>query len=128
MYSTDQRQGIMRLRFKRGATVFIASIDRGSASFRPRLHLVWTAVGGRVDRVRCCSTRVHVLRETRLFAPLASTCTVHCSGQGSNCAHYYITTVIIIITRRMQRIVARLPSHSQVDYSIPILKILTQLD
>ena len=47
IYSTDQRQGIMRLRFKRGATAFIASIDavaprlnRGSASFEPRLRLV----------------------------------------------------------------------------------------
>ena len=28
-----------------------------------------------MDRVRCCSTRVHVLRETRSFAPLAGTCT-----------------------------------------------------
>ena len=36
IYSTDQRQGIMRLRFKRIATAFIASIDRGSASFEPR--------------------------------------------------------------------------------------------
>ena len=34
-YSTDQKQGIMRLRFKRSATAFIASIDRGSASFEP---------------------------------------------------------------------------------------------
>ena len=40
IYSTDQRQGIMRLRFKRSATAFIASIDRGSALFEPRLHLV----------------------------------------------------------------------------------------
>ena len=41
------------------------------------------------------------------------------------------TVVVMMITRRMQRIVARLPSHAQVDYSIPIrckLKMLTQLD
>ena len=45
MYDTQKVVGtvqtsIMRLRFKRSATAFIASIDRGSASFEPRLRLV----------------------------------------------------------------------------------------
>ena len=41
----------------------------------PAATAFWTAVGARVDRVRCCSTRVHVLRETHSFAPLTDTCT-----------------------------------------------------
>ena len=54
-------------------TAVAPCLNRGSASFRPRLRLVQTAVGPRLDRVRCYSKRVHVLRETRSFAPLAGT-------------------------------------------------------
>ena len=53
---------MMLLRFKRGTTAFIASIDRGSASYRLRLRLVLTAVA---------PVRYGLVwtRKTRLFAP-----------------------------------------------------------
>ena len=43
-YSTDQRQGIMRLRLKQGATAVVANCYRVSASLEPRSRHFTTAV------------------------------------------------------------------------------------
>ena len=51
MYSTDQRQGIMRLRLKRGTTEVVANRYRVSASLEPRSRHFTTAVAPRVNRV-----------------------------------------------------------------------------
>ena len=53
IYSTDQRQGVMLLRFNRG------TIPRSSLALAV-VAPVRTAVGAYVDQI-CCFTRVHVL-------------------------------------------------------------------
>ena len=52
----------MRLRLKRGATAVIASDERGSASFEPRLSLATNAVALRLNRGRAsCGPRLRFL-------------------------------------------------------------------